>query len=360
MLMKVYLSSAAILLIGITSLGIFGYLSDAFDKSITKVQMYEANISQLQKENGTLEEEIKKIESSATVVDSKATESVEQFQKIYDDYVVDQRAREARIRGRLKELDDAVAALEASPGGIFSSKKKKLAALKEEQALEREEIGKIITEIDDKIAGEYELFIAKVDSLRQVTQEVDTVPQITEIYAKIKTNEVSILEVRGDIRDTDIGSFKFIARSFDQDLEDIVKWFIVVICIVFDPLAVMLVVGVNMVILNKLDLFPPIESDDSLTKKKIKSSKEETEYPLSPIPIPPKTVERIVEVEVEKIIYEPVERIVEVEKIVEKPVVVEKVVEVEKIVEKPVVVEKIVEKERVTGILDYWKKRKNK
>ena len=48
-LMKVYLSAAAILLIGITSLGIYGYLSDAFDKSITKVQMYEANISQLQK-----------------------------------------------------------------------------------------------------------------------------------------------------------------------------------------------------------------------------------------------------------------------------------------------------------------------
>lgn len=358
MLMKVYLSSAAILLIGITSLGIFGYLSDAFDKSITKVQMYEANISQLQKENGTLEEEIKKIESSATVVDSKATESVEQFQKIYDDYVADQRAREARIRDRLKELDDAVAALEASPGGIFSSKKKKLAALKEEQALERGEIGKILTEIDDKIAAEYQLFIAKVDGLRQVTQEVDTVPQITEIYEKIKTNEVSILEVRGDIRDTDIGSFKFIARSFDQDLEDIVKWFIVVICIVFDPLAVMLVVGVNMVILNKLDLFPPIESDDPEVKKKLKSPEKGPEYPLSPIPISPKVVEKVIEVEVEKIIYEPVERIVEVEKIVEK--VVEKPVVVEKIVEKPVVVEKIVEKERVTGLLDYWKKRRSK
>ena len=64
MLMKVYLSTAAILLIGITSLGIYGYLSDAFDKSMTKVQMYEANISQLQKENGTLEDQIKKIESS--------------------------------------------------------------------------------------------------------------------------------------------------------------------------------------------------------------------------------------------------------------------------------------------------------
>ena len=69
-------------------------------------------------------------------------------------------------------------------------------------------------------------------------------------------------------------------------------------------------------------------------------------------------MEKVIEVGVEKIIYEPVERIVEVEKIVEK--VVEKPVVVEKIVEKPVVVEKIVEKERVTGLLDYWKKRRSK
>ena len=36
-----------------------------------------------------------------------------------------------------------------------------------------------------------------------------------------------------------------------MELEDVVKWFIFVICVVFDPLAVVLVVGLNMMIADK-------------------------------------------------------------------------------------------------------------
>ena len=43
----------------------------------------------------------------------------------------------------------------------------------------------------------------------------------------------------------EVGGFKFIAESFNADINDVVKWFIFIIIFVFDPLAVSLVIGFN-------------------------------------------------------------------------------------------------------------------
>ena len=77
--------------------------------------------------------------------------------------------------------------------------------------------------------------------------------------------EQKILEIEGKIRATDIGSFKFVARAFDSEVAEaeatenpilieealtravnrVVKWFILILVLVFDPLAVTLVVAFN-------------------------------------------------------------------------------------------------------------------
>jgi hypothetical protein len=131
----------------------------------------------------------------------------------------------------------------------------------------------------------------------------------------------------------DIITFKFVADQFNTTIQNVVKWFIVVLITVFDPLAIVLLLAYN-ISTNK------VYSDDD--KKQEKSTDESNDKPTH------STVERIVEkpVEVEKIVDRIVEKPVEVEKIVEriveKPVEVEKIVE--RIVEKPVEVEKIVER----------------
>ena len=264
--MKIYLSIAVFLLIVITSLGVYGYLSDAFDKTMSRVTLYETNIVQIEKQVVTYNKEIEKLESSANVVDDKANDSIERYQKIYDDYVADQRKRQDSLRAQLKALDDAVSQIENSKGGLFSNKSGKLKALKEQQALERVSIAQSLTEIDGKLAGEYKRFLDKVENLRETTEAVpDNVEDVNMIYSKIRDKEQEILELRGDIVNTDIGSFKFIARSLDTDLEDVVKWFILVICLVFDPLAVVLVVGLNMMIGQKLNR---LYTDTSESQKK--------------------------------------------------------------------------------------------
>lgn len=252
MLMKIYLSVAVVFLIAITSLGVYGYLSDAFDKTMSKVKLYETNITQVERQIETYNKEIVKIESAADTVDIKANESIERYQKIYDDYVAGQRARQDGLRNRIKILDDSVAAIEAEKGGFFSDKTGRLKKLKEEQIPERASIDASLSEIDGNIDAEYKKFLAKVEKLREATEQVpDNVQDVNSIYVKIREKEGEILELRENIRNTDIGSFKFIARSFDMELEQVVKWFIFVICVVFDPLAVVLVVGLNMMIADR-------------------------------------------------------------------------------------------------------------
>jgi len=302
-------------------------LSDAFDKPMSKVELYEADISRLEQQNNAYSLEIENIQNTSNVINNKTDDSVDRYQKIYDDYVKDQRTRQDNFRGRLSELNAAVAKIEAEPGGLFSSKTKRLKELRESQVEERDSINVSMTEIDDKLKIEYEKFREKIETLRDNTEnQPDRTQDINNLYSNIRTNQQTIIDIKTQVRDTDIGSFKFIADAFDVELKNVVKWFILIICLVFDPLAVVLVVGLNMMILDTLT--------GQKKNQKPKIIKEPVEKP----------VEKIVEKPVEKIVEKPVEKIVE--KIIEKPVekIIEKPVEkiVEKIVEKPV--EKIVEK----------------
>tara|TARA_B100001093_G_scaffold108839_5_gene101138 strand:- start:7637 stop:10372 length:2736 start_codon:yes stop_codon:yes gene_type:complete len=85
------------------------------------------------------------------------------------------------------------------------------------------------------------------------------------LQIKKEEAEQKILEIEGKIRATDIGSFKFVARAFDSEVAEaeatenpilieealtravnrVVKWFILILVLVFDPLAVTLVIAFN-------------------------------------------------------------------------------------------------------------------
>jgi hypothetical protein len=241
--LKSYLTIATIALIGITSMGIYGFLSDAFSKTSARIEFYEENIKQLESQNKLSKEQIGKIEGSANMVDSKAEDAIDNFQKIYDDYVADQRSRQSSINLRLKELGSAVLQLESSKGGLFSSKKTKLEALRLAQEEERGSIRSQLADIDKNIDGEYKKFLSKVDQYRETTSKVDVQPDIDGFYLKIKENDEKVLKFKENIKNTDIGSFKFIARAFDIPLDDVVKWFIIIIVAVFDPLAISLIIA---------------------------------------------------------------------------------------------------------------------
>ena len=122
-----------------------------------------------------------------------------------------------------------------------------------------------IKAIDTEIEAEYQVFVGKVNSLRDESNKIDNTPAVEANYAKLRANEKRILENKDAIRDTDIGSFQFIAKSFDTPIDQVVKWFIIVIVIVFDPLAIALVLAYNIASSGKLTFGDEIDSP----KKKI-------------------------------------------------------------------------------------------
>ena len=220
-------------------------------------------------------------------------------QKIYDDFVEDRRKRqealsnrnktdtEARttrrqqLMDRLEVLDKAKSELESKGGGLFSNTKKKIEELRIAQQPERESIAtslnsisdeessatkaynEALAKIDDDISAEYDKFVEKVNGLRDTTNDLDNVSVIEEKYAKIKENQADILVEKDGIRSTDIGSFRFIAESFGMPVDQVVKWFIIVIVLVFDPVAVALVLAYNIMVGGRMTL------GEELPKKKI-------------------------------------------------------------------------------------------
>jgi hypothetical protein len=300
-LLRIYSTTAVITLVGITSLGIYGFLSDAYDDTRAKVEMHNNNIVQIQAENEHIKGEMESLKHSSDTVDTKSTETIAGFQKIYDDFVKDRRERQTSLSDRHKSdsetrqsrrqqlldrlavLDKTRSELEASSGGLFSSKKKKLAELATAQTPERTSISDSMKSIDDaekiavdsydsqikaidaEIEKEYGGFTDKVNSLRDESNKIDNTPAIEANYEKLRKNEERILVERDSIRNTDIGSFQFIADSFNSPIDQVVKWFIIVIVIVFDPLAIALVLAYNIATGGKLTR----DDDIDEPKKKI-------------------------------------------------------------------------------------------
>ena len=203
-LMKFYLGTAVLLLIAITSLGIYGYLSDAFNKTSTRVALYESNIEQLHDKNAYLKNQIESVNQAADTVDDKATQAISNFQEIYDKFIARQDSRKEGLVNRLAALDAARNQLEASPGGLFSSKKKKLEELVIAQKSERDSITTTLESIDAENKEQYDSFLSKVDDLRNKTGEVDVREDVESYYDQIKTNEEKVLELRELIGNTDI------------------------------------------------------------------------------------------------------------------------------------------------------------
>jgi hypothetical protein len=248
--MKTYLSGALLLLMIITSLGIYGFLSDAYQDTKTKVELYESQIESLRAENTNTQSQIDTIQSTNNIKGTKNSETLKQYQKIYDDFADRMQVKRSQLNDRLKAMDEEVMAIQAEAGGLFSSKNKKLKELKEKQAEERASIQSQLTTIENELKDQYDVFLKKVDELNSQPAGDDNLEQVKPLYEDIRNREREILEIREYISDTDIGSFKFISQSLNIPTDDAVKWFIFIIVIVFDPLAVCLMIGYNMYVMR--------------------------------------------------------------------------------------------------------------
>jgi hypothetical protein len=84
--------------------------------------------------------------------------------------------------------------------------------------------------------------------------------QSTAVNKKINSLQDSIISYNGKINDVknnninierEVGGFRFVAEAFNVELKSVVKFFIILIVIVFDPLAVALIISFNQLVMVK-------------------------------------------------------------------------------------------------------------
>ncbi len=165
LLQKVYMAAATIMLIFITSAGIFGYLSNAYQGATVEFEK----------------------QTTALIFKEEQVEQLEEDKKFL-----------------LNELEQQVNSL---PDNYVTAKRK----------------------------------------LRE-----DYNPQILGINSELLELKKEVGDLKTELVETgvDVGPAVYLARAFNTDIDTVVKFFIFILIFVFDPLAVMLVVAYNQVLLE--------------------------------------------------------------------------------------------------------------
>jgi hypothetical protein len=184
--LKSYMSVASVVLIVITSAGIYGYLSSAYAKVAADPLRMNAEVQILNSQAATVEEEIK-----------RKTQRLDQI---------------IGLRGQQENrIDQLISRSTTGNNSTIRSAQNQLTEL---------------TRTANTLQQEINVTSASRDSLRAQSLTTDVA---------ISTN-------------SDIGTFVYISRAIGVELDTVVKWFILIIVLVFDPLSICLVLAYNFLV----------------------------------------------------------------------------------------------------------------
>ena len=195
---KWYLTIAVATLMLITSAGIFGYLSNAFQQQNLSLQKVERDIAvyqiQIEKNDKEIERYTNQLNNQQNIRNSQEANLSKQ---------IDKDKSTARVSQMIRNAD--------------------------------KEISSISKRIDELT--------------KQNNVSLDSINSI-------KNNNIEL--------EREVGGFRFVADAFGVPLNDVVKFFILIIVLVFDPLAVALIIAFNGLIMKRREekIMEKIESKD--------------------------------------------------------------------------------------------------
>ena len=190
-LLKLYLVIAIIVLMIITSLGIFGYLSSAYQKSSVEYSVTQEKIVSLNTQKSYFSDKMlsskKRIDELIKLRDSQDSRM---SQVLTNEYI-------SRNPIQLRQL--------------------------QQQNVD------MITDTDNNIKEENKKIQDSIDGVSKLDQQI---------------NDLKI----GSASKKDVQTFKFVADAFNVSLDVVARWFIISIIFVFDPLAVCLILAYNVAV----------------------------------------------------------------------------------------------------------------
>lgn len=230
--LKIYLSIACMVVMLITSLGIFGYLSSAYQQSALKYKTSQENITM--------------VESQKVFYTNQIAQSEFRIKSLTDARLI----QEARLS-------------EAITNSLLSRNPLQLKQLQEQTI-------SLINQANDDIKSEYGHIRTNQAKIMLVNEDINKLKLTSSNQKDIKT-------------------FQFVADQFGTSLDTVAKWFIFTIIFVFDPLAISLILAYNIVAyknpakkeLNSIDkkINSDVSSDNQ--SKNPALTPEPTTFPLS-------------------------------------------------------------------------------
>ena len=356
--LKTYLSVAVVLLMLITSMGIFGFLSKAHidqtataTESIAVIEQIDAQLSSDQQAVARAEQEIAKLENLGSSQDSQIQEQIDreqaridsaysrvqpaideqnqiiaQEQSVYNDRIAEIQTQISAIDQRVSELDAALAANQVQTaqtivgtkpdGDLGPGTERAIQAFRDQQQANKQQLSSQIESIRNQPNATIDAARAEIQRLRSVAekeiassneliarlrQQLGTVDQaaqdqqiasqreiIKQAQARIETNTQKKFELESEYRklEAEVGPIKYLAEFvYGNDagkdlLEEAVRWVIVLIIFVFDPLAVLLLIASQYSFnIHRSSKKPvsepvPIVTDIPVTETKVEVTKE--------------------------------------------------------------------------------------
>jgi len=288
LLVKGYLTFAVLVLMGITSMGIFGFLSRAHIEHQTTTDkalaMAESINRKIERENTYVSrqaEYIKDLESRTSQSVSGIRIDIDQENARIADITAQmnteisfEQNRADEASQKLEALDAELAELEQGPGGLFSNKKKKIEELKLAQSplrskllLAIDEYNKNINSFREVAAESIQAIEDKKASFREKTETKDNNIQprveehnqnIADAHSRIDQLELEKFEYSDNARnlEAEVGPVKYVAEMITDitgaefSLSQAVRVVIIILVLVFDPLALLLVIAANISIVK--------------------------------------------------------------------------------------------------------------
>ena len=278
--LKSYLSIAVIVLMFITSMGIFGFLSKshieqtaASDEQTAKIESITGTITRGEAKVARLQGEIDKLNSGTadTRVDTLIEREQKELERLTEvvnaEKAVLREAAEKSISGINGKINTARAAMEAELSNTFFGKdavRKKFDDTQAEynteiQGIRRnleDDLAKVdtkyspqFTEVNDRLSKLKEQSEEKTGTIETRITAIET--QLTAVQKEVDDarENKAVLESQFRKLEAEVGPVKYIAEfiySSEADrnlLEEAVRWVIVTIIFVFDPLAVLLLIA---------------------------------------------------------------------------------------------------------------------
>ena len=202
-LLKIYLTLAVGILMLITSGGIYGYLSSAYSETSTKLEVIGKNVA---------------------VYDLKR----ERFQNQLNDVTVEKQSLNESILELTKGLSNNTIQYKDDEGNIITTTSSSTRRV-------------LTKQLDDAKQQRDKL---------SIREEV-----LTDSVTKIDLLKLD-LETNTDIA-SEVGPLKYIAGITGKSMDQVVNWFIIALMLVFDPLAIALVISANVVFSKPKDNTPP-------------------------------------------------------------------------------------------------------